>query len=269
MATVKDVLERAEEYAASGQDEKARRFYQAVIDRMPGTKEALDAQKRLDTMVKSAAVTFDLEDLDGPPPKTQASRPGTSADVQPARPAGKVKTCRACGQVIPKSAKVCPYCGAKQKGKTLWIVLGAVALFLVIVVAAAGGGSDSSSKKGSAKSSQSRAVSTQKKETAPSVPTEYRSALTKAKQYSSMMHMSKQGIYDQLTSEYGEKFSAEAAQYAIDHLKVDYNQNALAKAKDYQSQMNMSPEAIRSQLTSSSGEKFTQSEADYAVNHLK
>lgn len=84
-----------------------------------------------------------------------------------------------------------------------------------------------------------------------------------------MMHMSKQGIYDQLTSEYGEKFSAEAAQYAIDHLKADYNQNALAKAKDYQSQMNMSPEAIRSQLTSSSGEKFTQSEADYAVNHLK
>ncbi len=165
MATVKDVLERAEEYAASGQDEKARRFYQAVIDRMPGTKEALDAQKCLDTMAKSAAVTFDLEDLDGPPPKTQAPRPGTSADVQPARPAGKVKTCRACGQVIPKSAKVCPYCGTKQKSKTLWIVLGAVALFLVIVVAAAGGGSDSSSKKGSAKSGASKSTASESSQT--------------------------------------------------------------------------------------------------------
>ena len=79
MATVKDVLERAEEYVASGQDEKARRFYQAVIDCMPGTKEALDAQKRLDTMAKSAAVTFDLKDLDGPPPKTQVIEIGRAS----------------------------------------------------------------------------------------------------------------------------------------------------------------------------------------------
>ncbi|WP_040640055.1 hypothetical protein ACRQ5I_04315 [Pseudoramibacter alactolyticus] len=114
MATVKDVLERAEEYAASGQDEKARRFYQAVIDRMPGTKEALDAQKRLDVMAKSAAVTFDLEDLDGAPPQTQAPRPGASAGAQPA---GKVKTCRACGQAIPKSAKVCPLLRCQTKGQ--------------------------------------------------------------------------------------------------------------------------------------------------------
>lgn len=34
-------------------------------------------------------------------------------------------------------------------------------------------------------------------------PVEYQNALNKAKSYSDMMHMSKQGIYDQLTSEYG------------------------------------------------------------------
>ena len=51
-----------------------------------------------------------------------------------------------------------------------------------------------------------------------SFPKEYRNALRSAKTYSDMMHMSKQGIYDQLTSEYGEKFDAEAAQYAIDNL---------------------------------------------------
>lgn len=83
-----------------------------------------------------------------------------------------------------------------------------------------------------------------------------------------MMHMSKLGVYDQLTSEYGEKFSPEAAQYAIDNMKADWNANALAKAKDYQSQMNMSPEAIRTQLTSEYGEKFTPEEADYAIQHL-
>ena len=52
----------------------------------------------------------------------------------------------------------------------------------------------------------------------PSVPKEYRNALRSAETYSDMMHMSKQGIYDQLTSEYGEKFTPEEAQYAIDNL---------------------------------------------------
>lgn len=94
-----------------------------------------------------------------------------------------------------------------------------------------------------------------------SVPTEYKSALNKAKTYSDTMYMSKQGIYNQLTSEYGEKFSAQAAQYAIDNLQVDYKQNALKKAQDYQSQMSMSPSAIYDQLTSE--------EAQYAIDNLK
>lgn len=105
-------------------------------------------------------------------------------------------------------------------------------------------------------------------EAAAAVPAEYNSALVKAEQYSEMMHMSKQGIYDQLTSEYGEQFSAEAAQYAIDNMNADWNANALAKAKEYQNQMSMSPEAIRDQLTSAYGEEFTQEEADYAVANL-
>ena len=82
------------------------------------------------------------------------------------------------------------------------------------------------------------------------------------------MYMSKQGLYDQLTSEYGEKFSVEAAQYAVDNLNADYNYNALQKAKSYQETMAMSPEAIRDQLTSEYGEKFTQEEADYAIANL-
>lgn len=103
---------------------------------------------------------------------------------------------------------------------------------------------------------------------APTVPVEYKSALTKAGSYSKIMHMSKAGIYDQLTAEYGEKFSPEAAQYAIDNVQADWNANALAKAKSYQDQMAMSPDAIRDQLTSEYGEKFTAEEADFAVQHL-
>lgn len=102
----------------------------------------------------------------------------------------------------------------------------------------------------------------------PEVPAEFKSALSKAQLYSDTMHMSKAGLYDQLTSEYGEKFSAEAAQYGVDNVNADWNANALAKARTYQETMSMSPEAIRDQLSSEYGEKFTQEEADYAVSNL-
>ena len=97
---------------------------------------------------------------------------------------------------------------------------------------------------------------------------EMRNALKKAESYSSLMHMSKRGIYDQLTSEYGEGFDAASAQYAIDNLKADYNANALAKAKSYRDTMSMSKNAIYEQLISEYGEKFTASEAQYAIDHL-
>lgn len=97
---------------------------------------------------------------------------------------------------------------------------------------------------------------------------EYLNALKKAETYSEMMHMSKKAIYNQLTSEYGEKFPEDAAQYAIDNLRADYKENALAKAKTYQQTMSMSKSAIYDQLISEYGEKFTAEEAQYAIDHL-
>ena len=43
-------------------------------------------------------------------------------------------------------------------------------------------------------------------------------ALAKAKTYRDTMDMSPAAIYDQLVSEYGEQFTPDQAQYAIDHL---------------------------------------------------
>ncbi|PZE68153.1 Ltp family lipoprotein [Curtobacterium sp. MCBD17_021] len=100
------------------------------------------------------------------------------------------------------------------------------------------------------------------------VPAEYTSALRSAQNYSDVMHMSKEGIRGQLTSDVADKFSAEAAGYAVDNVKADWNANALATAKNYQETMSMSPEAIRDQLTSDVADKFTPEEADYAVQHL-
>lgn len=100
------------------------------------------------------------------------------------------------------------------------------------------------------------------------VSKEYQNALIKAETYSDIMHMSKQAIYDQLVSEYGEQFPEDAAQYAIDNLKADYKKNALEKAKTYQDTMNMSKSAIYDQLTSEYGEQFTAEEAQYAIDNL-
>ncbi len=100
------------------------------------------------------------------------------------------------------------------------------------------------------------------------VPREYESALSKATSYANTQNMSKQGVYDQLVSEYGEQFLATEAQYAIDNVQADWNANALAKAISYQETMSMSPAAIHDQLTSEYGEQFTQAQADYAIAHL-
>lgn len=43
-------------------------------------------------------------------------------------------------------------------------------------------------------------------------------ALKAAESYANRLHMSKAGVYDQLVSEYGEQFTSDEAQYAIDHL---------------------------------------------------
>ena len=95
-----------------------------------------------------------------------------------------------------------------------------------------------------------------------------KAALETAKSYSDDLNMSKEKIYDILTSEVGEKFSKEDAKFAIDHLNADYNKNALETAKSYAKDMHMSNDAIYDILKSPDGEKFTEFEAKYAIDHL-
>ena len=101
------------------------------------------------------------------------------------------------------------------------------------------------------------------------VPAEYRSALAKADSYANDQHMSKKGLYNQLTSEYGEQFSKEAAQYAVDNIKSDWKANALAKANSYANNQHMSKKSVYDQLVSEYGEKFTKTEAKYAIDNVE
>lgn len=157
-----------------------------------------------------------------------------------------------------------------MKKRVFAIIFAAV---IAMSVVACGG---SSEDEGSVQAEQSENVDAASNEVSnetitedDSIPSEYKSALNKANAYSESMHMSKTGIYDQLTSEYGEQFSEEAAQYAVDNMSADWNANALEKAKEYSESMYMSKAGIYDQLISEYGEQFTQEEAQYAVDHVE
>ena len=106
------------------------------------------------------------------------------------------------------------------------------------------------------------------KETNKNVSREYQNALKMAENYIKTLPFSKQRLYEQLTSEHGSKFPEDAAQYAIDNLKVDYKEQALKSAKNYMKTMPMSNDELYEQLTSEYGEKFTAEEAQYAIDNL-
>ena len=80
--------------------------------------------------------------------------------------------------------------------------------------------------------------------------------------------MSKQALYDQLVSEYGGQFEADAAQYAIDNINADWKSNALKSAESYNETLHMSKQALYDQLVSEYGGQFTKDEAQYAIDNL-
>lgn len=95
-----------------------------------------------------------------------------------------------------------------------------------------------------------------------------RRALETAESYLATSGFSKQGLYEQLSSAAGEGFSPAEAQYAVDHVAVDWNKEAVESARSYLEVSPMSKNALIEQLSSSAGEGFTYEQALYAVNKV-
>jgi hypothetical protein len=82
--------------------------------------------------------------------------------------------------------------------------------------------------------------------------------------------MSKQGLYDQLTFEYGSQMTVDEANNAINRIDplVNWNNLAILSAKSYRETGNLTGQALIDQLTSEYGSRFPPEQAQYGVLHI-
>ena len=93
-------------------------------------------------------------------------------------------------------------------------------------------------------------------------------AVGSAQDYLRYQAFSRAGLIDQLSSPYGEGYPTAVATYAVNHIKVNWNQQAYKSAKSYLQYMHFSRAGLIEQLESPYGEQFTHRQAVYGVNHV-
>lgn len=94
---------------------------------------------------------------------------------------------------------------------------------------------------------------------------EQENALGAARQYLEFSAFSRQGLIDQLSSQYGSGFSVETATWAADTVGADWNTEAIEAAKQYLDFSSFSRQGLFDQLTSQYGGQFTPDEANQAL----
>ncbi len=91
-----------------------------------------------------------------------------------------------------------------------------------------------------------------------------------AQSYLELTSFSRAGLIQQLTSEYGEAYPAEDAEFAVARLEseggVDWNAEAAEAAQSYLELTSFSRQGLIDQLTSEYGDGFTQEQAEYGVS---
>lgn len=92
-----------------------------------------------------------------------------------------------------------------------------------------------------------------------------KNAVRSAKQYVSMTGFSRDGLIEQLSSEYGNGYDVTDATIAVDSLDIDWNEQAVRSAEQYLDMTGFSCKGLIEQLSSSAGSKYTVSEATYGA----
>lgn len=163
MATAKDVLDRAAVLVKNGETEKAKKFYQVIIDRMPDSEEAKTAKACLDKLNAPPEMNFDdlfeeetLQNDNAPAQGLNASddwqTSSTAYSSASTEDVSKVK--------LPKKGKKAKSPKPKKPFYKKWWFWVIIVVVLLIIIASASGGGDSSSSS-SSKSSKSSTTTEQ------------------------------------------------------------------------------------------------------------
>jgi host cell surface-exposed lipoprotein len=170
----------------------------------------------------------------------------------------------------------------KKKGhllRNLGIVAGALLLVGIGATLSRGGSSPSNTASTSPAASapaapavQPPAASTNKptaaptaKAAGPTLTSQQQNAAKSARSYLNLTAFSRQGLIDQLSSAYGDKYPVQDATIAVDSLNVDWNAEAVQSAKSYLELTAFSCQGLIDQLDSPYGEKFTVAQATYGA----
>ena len=101
---------------------------------------------------------------------------------------------------------------------------------------------------------------------APPVNLELENAKAEARDYLDYSPFSRQGLIDQLSSEYGAGYPVDIATQAVDSLNEDWNAQAVKAAQDYLDYSPFSRQGLIDQLSSEYGGQFTIERATHGVN---
>ncbi|MCB1029537.1 MAG: Ltp family lipoprotein [Microthrixaceae bacterium] len=93
-------------------------------------------------------------------------------------------------------------------------------------------------------------------------------AIRAAESYLDYSGFSRQGLIDQLSSEYGDQFSVQDATAAVDSLNVDYDAEAVESAESYLDFSSFSCQGLIDQLSSEFGDQFTIDQATRAAGQV-
>ena len=127
-----------------------------------------------------------------------------------------------------------------------------------------------------AASDDSTAVSSSASESASNTDNGYtisqNNAIRAAETYLASMPFSREGLIQQLSSEYGSQFPLDDAEFAVNYLEennlVDWNEQAVKAAESYMNSMAYSRDSLVQQLSSEAGSKFTPKQAEYAASQI-
>jgi hypothetical protein len=99
----------------------------------------------------------------------------------------------------------------------------------------------------------------------PNLTAAQRNAVRSASSYLKLSGFSRQGLIDQLSSEYGDRFSVGDATVAVDSLDIDWRSQAARSAASYLKLSGFSCQGLIEQLSSQHGDKYTVEQATYGA----